>query len=98
MGVSQDYEGWSVRARPAAIAMALFVAILVTAVIAAALVYNARYEPQTRPHPEPFPAPVLETVMSAPADPVPPRHAPPDHAKAMAQTVAVGDALWKQAR
>lgn len=96
--MSQEYEGWSVRARPAAVAMALFVLVLAASVIGAALVYNARYAPATRPHPERFPAPALETMMSAPPDPATPRRAPVSYAKAMAETAAQGDALWGQTR
>ena len=94
--MSQDYEGWSVHARPAVIAFAAFVTGLVALIVATGLFYNHRYPAQTRAVPERFASPVLETIDSAPNDtrqieqPQPPAGID----RAMAATAAQGDALW----
>ena len=94
--MSQDYEGWSVRVRPAVIALALFVVGLVALVAGTGAFYNRRYAAQTRAAPEHFPAPMLETIDTAPGDtrriaaPQPPAGID----RAMADTAAKGDALW----
>jgi hypothetical protein len=94
--MSQHYEGWQVRARPAAIVLVLFVLGLFVAVAAAGALYKSLYAAQTRPHPQRFHAPVLETVDTAPTDrtDVAPPAPPPGIDRAMRRTAARGDALW----
>ena len=46
--MSQDYEGWSVRAKPAVIALAVFVAALLALVVGTGAYYNHRYAARTR--------------------------------------------------
>jgi hypothetical protein len=96
MGMSQDYEGWSVRTRPAVIGLAGFVAGLVLLIVATGLFYNHSYAERMRAIPMRFPAPVLETVQTAPKDKVEPGppQPPAGIGRAMAQTAAQGDALW----
>jgi hypothetical protein len=94
--MSQDYEDWRVDDRPAIKALALFLALLLALVIGTALFYNHRYAAQTRADPHPFPQPALETIDSAPGDrtlTVPPQP-PAGIDRAMAETVAEGNALW----
>jgi hypothetical protein len=96
MGMSQEFEGWSVRARPAVIGLAGFVAGLVLLVVATGLLYNHRYAERMRAIPMPFPSPVLETVQTAPSDTreIGPPQPPAGIGRAMAATAAQGDALW----
>ena len=94
--MSQDYEGWGVHARPAVIALGVFVAGLVALVGATGVFYNHRYAAQTRAVPEHFPLPLLETIDTAPSDTqqVQAQQPPAGIDKAMAATVAQSDALW----
>ncbi len=94
--MSQDYEGWSVRAKPAVIALAVFVITLVALVVVTGTYYNHRYAAQTRAVPEHFAAPVLETIDTAPSDrrQVQAPRPPAAIGNAMAVTAAQGDALW----
>lgn len=94
--MSQEYEGWSIEARPAVKGLALFVALLLLLVVGTALLYNHLYAAQTRAEPKAFPSPALETIDSAPRDrdPVPASRPPAGIDRAMAETAAEGDALW----
>jgi len=94
--MSQDYEGWSVRAKPAVIALAVFVAALLALVVGTGAYYNHRYAARTRAVPEHFAAPVLETIDTAPNDTRQIAAPQPSTVigRAMAATVAQGDALW----
>jgi len=96
--MSQEYEGWSVHARPAVIALAAFVTGLVALIVATGLLYNHRYAAQTRAVPERFASPVLETIDTAPDDTrqVAQPQPPVGIDRAMASTVAQGDALWRR--
>lgn len=94
--MTQRLEGWGVRARPAAITLAVFVPVLVACLIAGGLWYRAAIAPDTRARITVHPSPALETIDTAPGDkeePGPPAP-PPGIARAMAETAAQGDALW----
>lgn len=94
--MSQEYEGWQVRARPAAIGLILFVLGLFVSVAGAGALYRHLYAAQTRPRPQRFHAPVLETIDTAPSDrtSIAPPAPPPGINRAMQATAARGDALW----
>lgn len=92
---ARKLEGWHVRARPAALAMAALLAVLTLALLGGGAWYNAHLATRTHARLAPLPSPRLETAQRAPREPMRAGPARPrDIAAAERATIAEGDALW----
>lgn len=100
MSEHHEKEGWQVPVRLPLIATAGLLAALLAGVVLTGWVYRDRVEPRTQPPAIDFPAPKLETAIVPPGPrkdgPLAPP--PPGIGRAMAETAAIGDALWGKAR
>jgi hypothetical protein len=95
-----DKEGWEVPVWHLLLGMVAVLALLLGLVSGFGVLYVQRVAPRTRPPIVRFPSPKLETVRTVPGDRrARTRQTPPRTIERMiAETAAVGDALWEEGR